>query len=116
MSVAECLFCKIVAKEIPASLVYEDDQLLAFNDINPQGPTHVLIVPKRHIATLNDLSKADDEIVGAMVRRAAAIAGDRGINAGGFRTVFNTNKDAGQTVFHIHLHLIGGRGLTWPPG
>ncbi len=113
---AECLFCKIVAKEIPASLVFEDDQLLAFNDINPQGPTHVLIVPKRHIATLNELSKADDEIVGAMVRRAAAIAKDRGINAGGFRTVFNTNKDAGQTVFHVHLHLIGGRGFTWPPG
>ena len=113
---AECLFCKIVAKEIPASLVFEDDQLLAFNDINPQGPTHVLIVPKRHIATLNELSKADDEIVGAMVRRAAAIAKDRGINVGGFRTVFNTNKDAGQTVFHVHLHLIGGRGFTWPPG
>ena len=113
---AECLFCKIVAKEIPASLVFEDDQLLAFNDINPQGPTHVLIVPKRHIATLNELAKADDEIVGAMVRRAAAIAKDRGINVGGFRTVFNTNKDAGQTVFHVHLHLIGGRGFTWPPG
>lgn len=112
----ECLFCKIVAKEIPASLVFEDDQLLAFNDINPQGPTHVLIVPKRHIATLNDLAKGDDEIVGAMVRRAAAIAKERGIQAGGFRTVFNTNRDAGQTVFHIHLHLIGGRGLTWPPG
>ncbi len=113
---AECLFCKIVAKEIPASLVFEDDQLLAFNDINPQGPTHVLIVPKRHIATLNDLAKDDDEIVGAMVRRAAAIAKDRGIQVGGFRTVFNTNRDAGQTVFHIHLHLIGGRGLAWPPG
>ncbi len=112
----ECLFCKIVAKEIPASLVFEDDQLLAFNDINPQGPTHVLIVPKRHIATLNDLAKDDDEIVGAMVRRAAAIAKDRGIQVGGFRTVFNTNRDAGQTVFHIHLHLIGGRGLAWPPG
>ena len=112
----ECLFCKIVAKEIPASLVFEDDQLLAFNDINPQGPTHVLIVPKRHLATLNDLAKDDDEIVGAMVRRAAAIAKDRGIQVGGFRTVFNTNRDAGQTVFHIHLHLIGGRGLAWPPG
>ena len=112
----ECLFCKIVAKEIPASLVFEDDQLLAFNDINPQGPTHVLIVPKRHIATLNDLAKDDDEIVGAMVRRAAAIAKDRGIQVGGFRTVFNTNRDAGQTVFHIHLHLLGGRSLAWPPG
>ena len=112
----DCLFCKIIASEIPASIVYEDDHLIAFNDINPQGPTHVLVVPKRHIATLNDLSAADDGIVGEMVRRAAAIAHERGISAGGFRTVFNTNRDAGQTVFHIHLHLIGGRGLTWPPG
>ena len=112
----DCLFCKIIAKEIPASLVYEDEQLLAFNDINPQGPTHVLIVPKRHVATLNDLSASDDAIVGEMVRRAAAIANERGISVGGFRTVFNTNRDAGQTVFHIHLHLIGGRSLAWPPG
>ena len=112
----DCLFCKIVAREIPASIVYEDDRVLAFNDINPQGPTHVLVVPKRHIATLNDLAAGDDPIVGEMVRRAAAIAKDRGIEAGGFRTVFNTNKDAGQTVFHIHLHLIGGRNLAWPPG
>jgi histidine triad (HIT) family protein len=113
---ADCLFCKIIAREIPASIVYEDDRLLAFNDINPHGPTHVLVVPKRHIATLNDLAPEDDAIVGEMVRRAAAIAKERGIEAGGFRTVFNTNRDAGQTVFHIHLHLIGGRGLAWPPG
>lgn len=113
---ADCLFCKIVAREIPASIVYEDDRLLAFNDINPQGPTHVLIVPKRHIATLNDLGQGDDAIVGEMVRRAAAIAKERGHDAAGFRTVFNTNQDAGQTVFHIHLHLIGGRTLAWPPG
>jgi len=114
--VSNCLFCKIIAREIPASIVYEDDRVLAFNDINPQGPTHVLVVPKRHIATLNDLAEGDDQIVGEMVRRAAAIAKDRGIDAGGFRSVFNTNRDAGQTVFHIHLHLIGGRGLAWPPG
>jgi histidine triad (HIT) family protein len=112
----ECLFCKIIAREIPASIVYEDDRVLAFNDINPQGPSHVLVVPKRHIATLNDLEPDDDPIVGELVRRAAAIANDRGISAGGFRTVFNTNRDAGQTVFHIHLHLIGGRSLAWPPG
>ncbi len=113
---SDCLFCKIIAREIPASIVYEDDRVIAFNDINPQGPTHVLVVPKRHIATLNDLSTADDGIVGEMVRRAAAIASERGISAGGFRAVFNTNRDAGQTVFHIHLHLIGGRPLAWPPG
>ena len=113
---AECLFCKIIAREVPASIVYEDDRVLAFNDINPQGPTHVLVVPKQHIATLNDLSPADDQIVGELVRRAAAIARERGIDAGGFRAVFNTNRDAGQTVFHIHLHLIGGRSLAWPPG
>ena len=113
---ADCLFCKIVAREIPASIVYEDDRLLAFNDISPQAPTHVLVVSKRHIPSLNDLSPEDDQIVGELVRRAAAIAKERGISANGFRTVFNTNRDAGQTVFHIHLHLIGGRGLAWPPG
>ncbi|HEY6213939.1 MAG TPA: histidine triad nucleotide-binding protein [Vicinamibacterales bacterium] len=113
---AECLFCKIINREINASIVYEDDRLVAFNDINPQGPTHVLIVPRRHIASLNDLSPADDQIVGEIVRRAAAIAKSRGIAEGGYRTVFNTNREAGQTVFHIHLHLIGGRSLHWPPG
>jgi histidine triad (HIT) family protein len=111
-----CLFCRIVNREIPASIVYEDDQLLAFNDINPQAPTHVLVVPKRHVATLNDLQEGDDALVGAMVRRAAAIAGERGVDALGYRTLFNTNRDAGQTVFHIHLHLLGGRNLGWPPG
>lgn len=111
-----CLFCKIVNREIPASIVYEDDLLLAFNDITPQAPTHVLIVPKQHVATLNDLDGAHDALVGSMVRTAAAIAKDRGLDASGFRTVFNTNRDAGQTVFHIHLHLLGGRSLAWPPG
>ena len=113
---SHCLFCRIVRREIPASIVYEDDRVLAFNDINPQGPTHVLVIPKQHIATLNDLSPDHDPIVGEIVRRAAAIAHERGIDAGGFRVVLNTNRDAGQTVFHIHLHLIGGRGLAWPPG
>ena len=112
----DCLFCKIVARQIPASIVYEDDRILAFNDINPQAPTHVLVVPKRHIATLNELSPDDDQMVGELVRRAGAIAKERGISAGGFRTVFNTNREAGQTVFHIHLHLLGGRTMHWPPG
>ena len=111
-----CLFCRIIAREIPASIVYEDDRVLAFNDINPQAPTHVLIVPKRHIETLNALEADDDQIVGELARRAAAIAEERGIAAAGYRTVFNTNRDAGQTVFHIHLHLLGGRSMAWPPG
>ena len=111
-----CLFCKIVNREIPASTVYEDERVLAFNDINPQASTHVLVIPKQHVATLNDLEPDHDAIVGELVRRAAAIAKERGIDAGGYRTVFNTNRDAGQTVFHIHLHLIGGRSLAWPPG
>ena len=113
---SSCLFCRIIAREIPASIVYEDDRVLAFNDINPQAPTHVLLVPKRHIASLDDLTPGDDQIVGELARRAAAIARDRGIAAGGYRTVFNTNRDAGQTVFHIHLHLLGGRAMKWPPG
>ena len=111
-----CLFCRIAAHEIPASIVYEDDLMIAFDDVNPQAPTHVLIVPKQHIPTLNDLKAADDDITGALVRRAGAIARERGIESSGYRTVFNTNGDAGQTVFHIHLHLIGGRSLGWPPG
>ncbi len=111
-----CLFCKIIAGEIPAAKVYEDDELIAFNDINPQAPMHVLVVPKRHVATLNDLSAADDGLVGAMVRRAAAIAKDRGFDGPGYRTVFNCNAQAGQTVFHLHLHVLGGRTMTWPPG
>lgn len=111
-----CLFCRIINREIPASIVYEDDRLLAVNDVNPQAPTHVLIVPKRHIACLNELTPDDDQMVGEIVRRAATIAKERGISTGGFRTVFNTNRDGGQTVFHIHLHLIGGRPMHWPPG
>lgn len=111
-----CLFCKIVAGEIPAALVYQDDRLIAFNDLNPQAPMHVLVVPQRHIATLNDLLAADDDLVGAMVRAASKIAADHGCDGQGFRTVFNCNAQAGQTVFHIHLHVLGGRVLTWPPG
>ncbi len=113
---ADCLFCKIANHQIQASIVYEDDAVVAFNDINPQAPTHILVVPREHIASLNDLTPAHDQIVGEVVRRAAALAAERHIAVGGFRTVFNTNRDAGQTVFHIHLHLIGGRSLGWPPG
>lgn len=111
-----CLFCRIVSGEIPASKVYEDDDVVAFDDINPQAPMHVLIVPREHIATLQDLTPAQDALVGAMVRRAAALAAARGYGASGFRTVFNCNADAGQTVFHLHLHVLGGRSMGWPPG
>jgi histidine triad (HIT) family protein len=112
----DCLFCKIIAGEIPGAIVHQDETMIAFRDINPQAPLHVLIVPRRHIATLNDLSVEDDALVGAMVRRAAAIAKEHGYDERGYRTVFNTQRDAGQTVFHIHLHVLGGRGLHWPPG
>jgi len=112
----DCLFCKIINREVPASIVYEDQRVLAFDDINPQAPTHVLVIPRRHIASLNEMSVEDDLLVGEVVRRAAAIAKERGLSAGGYRTVFNTNRDAGQTVFHIHLHLLGGRSMHWPPG
>jgi histidine triad (HIT) family protein len=111
-----CLFCRIVTGDVPATRVYEDDQILAFEDINPQAPLHVLVVPKRHIATLNDLSASDDELVGSLVRRAAAIAAQRGYDGSGFRTVLNCNAHAGQTVFHVHLHVLGGRAMAWPPG
>jgi histidine triad (HIT) family protein len=113
---ADCLFCRIARKEIPASLLYEDDRLVVFNDTNPQAPLHALVIPKRHIASLNELSASDDGIVGEMVRRAAAVAREKGYADRGFRTVFNTNAEAGQSVFHIHLHLLAGRGLSWPPG
>jgi len=113
---ADCLFCRIINREIPAAIVYEDERIVAFNDINPQAATHVLVVPRKHIATLNDLTPEDDQLAGEVVRRAAAIAAQRGIAKGGYRTVFNTNAEAGQTVFHIHLHLIGGRTMHWPPG
>jgi histidine triad (HIT) family protein len=111
-----CLFCRVAAGEIPASKVYEDADVLAFNDINPQAPLHVLIIPKRHIATTNDLAESDQALVGQLVRRAAAIAAEKGYADRGYRTVFNCNAEAGQTVFHIHLHLLAGRHLGWPPG
>ena len=97
-------------------MVYEDDEVIAFNDINPQAPLHVLVIPKRHISTTNDLSTQDDALIGTLVRRAAAIAREKGYADRGYRSVLNCNAEAGQTVFHIHLHLLAGRGLGWPPG
>ena len=113
---SECLFCKIRDGEIPADLVYENDAVLAFRDVNPQAPTHVLIVPKKHIATVNDLDEADARLIGEMYLAAKRIAASEGIDEDGYRLVVNCNSRAGQTVFHIHLHLLGGRAMIWPPG
>lgn len=111
-----CLFCRIVDGQIPASILFQDDAVVAFKDVTPQAPMHVLVVPRRHIASLNELAAADDELVGRLTRTAASIAQQHGYGAGGYRTVFNCNADAGQTVFHIHLHVLAGRKMAWPPG
>ncbi|KRT55169.1 histidine triad nucleotide-binding protein [endosymbiont of Ridgeia piscesae] len=111
-----CLFCKMAKGEIKPDTVYEDDEILAFRDINPQAPLHILVIPKRHIATLNDLTPADAELVGKLVLTAQQIAEQEGFSEQGYRTLFNCNADGGQEVFHIHLHLLGGRRMSWPPG
>jgi histidine triad (HIT) family protein len=113
---SECLFCKFVSGEITPNIVYQDDEVLAFRDINPQSPTHILIIPKRHISTLNDLTPEDAELVGKLYLTAKKLAADEGIDESGYRTVMNCNEEAGQSVFHIHLHLLGGRPMAWPPG
>jgi len=114
--VKDCLFCKILDGEIPADIVYESDTAIAFRDINPQAPTHVLIIPRQHIATLNDIADGDQALIGSLYVAAREIAAAEGIADVGYRAVMNCNEAAGQTVFHIHLHLIGGRRLSWPPG
>lgn len=113
---SDCLFCKFVSGEIKPKVVYEDEAVLAFRDISPQAPTHVLIVPKRHISTLNDLNDGDADLVGRLFLAARQVAAQDGIAASGYRTVMNCNADAGQSVFHIHLHVLGGRAMAWPPG
>jgi histidine triad (HIT) family protein len=113
---ADCLFCRIVEKKLPARIVHEDADTVAFEDVNPQAPTHVLVIPRKHIATPNDLAPEDDAVVGKMYRAAAEVARRRGIAETGWRTVMNANRDAGQLVFHIHLHVLGGRRMHWPPG
>lgn len=109
-----CLFCRIVRKEIPAAIVAEDEYCVAFRDINPQAPAHILVVPRVHVASLDDAT--DPAMVGRLALFAAELARREGIAAHGYRTVFNTNAGAGQTVFHLHLHLLGGRDMQWPPG
>ncbi|MFB1480306.1 histidine triad nucleotide-binding protein [Corallococcus sp. RDP092CA] len=116
MPESDCLFCKIRDGLIPAKVVYQDDDCLAFEDINPQAPTHVLFIPRKHIATMNDIAAEDRALVGSLYRAAAKVASERGHANKGYRVVMNTQRDAGQTVFHIHLHLLAGRQLHWPPG
>ena len=113
---SDCLFCKIVAGQIPAKLVHEDPECVGFLDINPQAPQHALFIPRRHIATMNAATAEDRELLGHLLVAAAKYARDQGIADTGYRLVMNTNPDAGQTVFHVHLHMLGGRQMTWPPG
>lgn len=112
----DCIFCQIVAKKIPTKIISENSEVVAFRDINPQAPFHALIIPKKHIATLNDLSDADTMLVGQMYLETKRIVEREGMAQSGYRTVMNCNSDAGQTVYHIHLHVLGGRKLSWPPG
>ena len=113
---ADCLFCKIVAGRIPAAIVYEGEHVLAFRDINPQAPTHTLVISKSHFATLNDVGAEEEGLLGHMMLVATRVARDKGLNAHGYRLVANCLESAGQSVFHIHLHLLGGRRFSWPPG
>ena len=112
---AACIFCKILAKEVPARIVYEDETSVAFHDTNPQAPVHVLVIPRKHFASAEEAGEADEQVLGHLHRVAAKLAGELKIT-GGYRTVVNTGPGAGQSVFHLHLHLLGGRPLRWPPG
>ena len=113
---SNCLFCRIVAGEIPAKIAYEDDDVIAFHDLNPQAPLHVLVIPRKHIATINDIQPDDAALIGKLMLAAKQVAADAGYADDGYRVVMNCGADAGQTVFHIHLHLLAGRQLSWPPG
>jgi len=112
----ECIFCKIAAREIPANILYEDDLCMVFEDINPCAPTHLLVIPKKHITSLNEAGDEDSLLLGHLLWAAARSAKEKKIDGSGYRTVINTNAQAGQTVFHIHIHVLGGRLLGWPPG
>jgi histidine triad (HIT) family protein len=113
---SECIFCKMVSGELTPDVVLETDNVLAFRDLNPQAPTHVLAIPKRHIASINDLTAQDAALVGELYLAAQAVAAQDGLTESGYRTVMNCGEGAGQTVFHLHLHILGGRRMTWPPG
>ncbi|MEE9292102.1 MAG: histidine triad nucleotide-binding protein [Acidobacteriota bacterium] len=113
---ADCLFCKIARKEIPAKIAYEDRQVIAFEDVNPQAPSHTLIIPKAHFATMNDVGAEQEGLLGHMMLVATRVAKDKGLDEKGYRLVANCLESAGQSVFHIHLHILGGRNFSWPPG
>ena len=113
---SDCIFCKIIDKKIPARIIYEDEHALAFEDVNPQAPVHTLVIPKKHIPTLLDIKEEDNNLIGHLVKVANKIANDKGIAERGFRVVINCNPESGQTVYHIHLHILGGRQMHWPPG
>jgi histidine triad (HIT) family protein len=115
-SVSDCLFCRIVRKEIPAKIIFENERVLAFEDIRPKAPVHVLVIPKDHFASLNDAPDGAEDLLGEILFRAREIAREKGIGESGYRIVLNTGRDSGQEVFHIHFHILGGRLLTWPPG
>ena len=112
----DCLFCKIIAGEVPSNKVYEDDDLLAFYDINPAAPTHILVIPRKHLSDITAATAEEAELMGKLLLAANRIASEQGLKADGFRYVINTGRHGGQTVFHLHLHLLGGRALSWPPG
>jgi histidine triad (HIT) family protein len=113
---SDCLFCKFVRKEIPTRIVFEDDSCLAFDDINPKAPVHVLVIPKKHIVSINEMTFDDETLLGHLAFAAGQIARDKKIHESGYRTVINVGPDAAQSVFHVHLHLLGGRAMAWPPG
>ncbi len=113
---ADCLFCKIISKKISSEILFENDDVLVFKDINPQAPIHFLIVPKKHISTINDLQQEDEKITGKIILTAQSLAKQENIDENGYRLVFNCNSNGGQEVYHIHLHLLGGRQMQWPPG
>ena len=113
---SDCLFCKFVRKEIPTRVVFEDDSCLAFEDINPKAPVHVLVIPKKHVVSINEMTPDDETLLGHLAFVARQIAHDKKVHDSGYRTVINTGPDAGQSVFHVHLHLLGGRTMAWPPG
>lgn len=112
----DCLFCKIAQGTIPATVIFEDNDIIAFHDIKPQAPTHLLVIPKRHIATINDTHIDDSQLLGSMILCAKNLAKNEGLSEQGYRLVFNVNSGGGQEVYHIHLHVLGGRQMTWPPG